>query len=160
MCVCLIVYRAALAELASMEGGDAAGGGGGEELVSRLPATPHYNSSILEDLCMKDHLAALHGMCGDSEAFRDAIILGKVPVRWSFFGPARSFFFFFTFFLVRNFSGFSKNTCVWSVDSFGARFFFFCPHKREVSLSVPGPCRCVTRGGCSLYKYVKKEKKR
>lgn len=61
-----------------MEGGDAAGGGGGEELVSRLPATPHYNSAILEDLCMKDHLAALHGMCGDSEAFRDAIILGKV----------------------------------------------------------------------------------
>lgn len=54
------------------------GGGGGEELVASLPATPHYNSAILEDMCMKEHLAALHGMCGDSEAFRDAIILGKV----------------------------------------------------------------------------------
>lgn len=61
-----------------MEGGDAVGGGGGEELVSSLPATPHYNSAILEDMCMKDHLAALHGICGDSDAFRDAIILGKV----------------------------------------------------------------------------------
>lgn len=61
-----------------MEGGDAVGGGGGEEIVSSLPATPHYNSAILEDMCMKDHLAALHGICGDSEAFRDAIILGKV----------------------------------------------------------------------------------
>lgn len=71
-------HRAALAELASMEGGDAVGGGGGEEIVSSLPATPHYNSAILEDMCMKDHLAALHGICGDSEAFRDAIILGKV----------------------------------------------------------------------------------
>eukprot|EP00752_Nemacystus_decipiens_P010134 g9031.t1 len=70
--------RAALAELADMEGGDAVGGGGGEELVASLPATPHYNSAILEDMCMKEHLAALHGMCGDSEAFRDAIILGKV----------------------------------------------------------------------------------
>lgn len=70
--------RAALAELADMEGGDAVGGGGGEDLVASLPATPHYNSAILEDMCMKEHLAALHGMCGDSEAFRDAIILGKV----------------------------------------------------------------------------------
>ncbi|CAN0213761.1 unnamed protein product, partial [Ectocarpus sp. 12 AP-2014] len=70
--------RAALAELASMEGGDAVGGGGGEELVSSLSATPHYNSAILEDMCMTEHLAALHGICGDSEAFRDAIILGKV----------------------------------------------------------------------------------
>lgn len=61
-----------------MERGDAVGGGGGEELVSSLPATPHYNNAILEDMCMKEHLAALHGMCGDSEAFRDAIILGKV----------------------------------------------------------------------------------
>ena len=61
-----------------MEGGDAVGGGGGEELVASLPATPHYNSAILEDMCMKEHLAALHGMCGDSDAFRDAIILGKV----------------------------------------------------------------------------------
>lgn len=60
-----------------MDGGDAVGGGGGEELVSSLSATPHYNSAILEDMCMKDHLAALHGICGDSEAFRDAIILGK-----------------------------------------------------------------------------------
>lgn len=72
------VYRAALAELADMEGGGAVGGGAGEELVASLPATPHYNSAILEDMCMKEHLAALHGMCGDSEAFRDAIILGKV----------------------------------------------------------------------------------
>ncbi|CAB1097889.1 unnamed protein product [Ectocarpus sp. CCAP 1310/34] len=70
--------RAALAELASMEGGDAVGGGGGEELVSSLSATPHYNSAILEDMCMTEHLAALHGICGDSKAFRDAIILGKV----------------------------------------------------------------------------------
>lgn len=70
--------RAALAEIAGMDGGDAVGGGGGEELVSSLAATPHYNSAILEDMCMKEHLAALHGICGDSEAFRDAIILGKV----------------------------------------------------------------------------------
>lgn len=61
-----------------MEGGDAVGGEGGEKLVASLPATPHYNSAILEDMCMKEHLAALHGMCGDSDAFRDAIILGKV----------------------------------------------------------------------------------
>lgn len=61
-----------------MDVGDAAGGGGGEELVSQLPGTPHYNSAILEDMCMKEHLTALHGICGDSEAFRDAIILGKV----------------------------------------------------------------------------------
>lgn len=54
------------------------GGGGGEELVSSLYATPHYNSAILEDMCMTEHLAALHGICGDSEAFRDAVILGKV----------------------------------------------------------------------------------
>lgn len=74
----LAAFRAALAELAGMEGGDAVGGGGGEELVSSLSATPHYNSAILEDMCMKEHLAALHDMCGDSEAFRDAIILGKV----------------------------------------------------------------------------------
>lgn len=60
-----------------MDSGDAVGGGGGEELVSSLAATPHYNSVILEDMCMKEHLAALHGICGDSEAFRDAIILGK-----------------------------------------------------------------------------------
>jgi len=71
-------HRGALAGLASRGGGDAVGGGGGEEIVSALPATPHYNSAILEDMCMKDHLAALHGICGDSEAFRDAIILGKV----------------------------------------------------------------------------------
>eukprot|EP00903_Cladosiphon_okamuranus_P015535 g14342.t1 len=71
--------RAALAQLADMEGGDAVGGGGGgEELVASLPATPHYNSAILEDMCMKEHLAALHDMCGGSDAFRDAIILGKV----------------------------------------------------------------------------------
>lgn len=64
-----------------MDGGGAVGGGGGEELVSSLAATPHYNSVILEDMCMKEHLAALHGICGDSEAFRDAIILGKVCCR-------------------------------------------------------------------------------
>lgn len=74
----LSTRRAAIKELASMEGGDEAGGGRGEELVSQLPGTPHYNSALLEDMCMKDHLAALHGICGDSEAFRDAIILGKV----------------------------------------------------------------------------------
>lgn len=74
----LLYFRAVLAELADMEGGDAVGAGRGEELVSRLPGTPHYNSAILEDMCMKDHLAALHGICGDSEAFRDAVILGKV----------------------------------------------------------------------------------
>lgn len=77
-CVFLFYFRAVLAELADMEGGDAVGAGRGEELVSRLPGTPHYNSAILEDMCMKDHLAALHGICGDSEAFRDAVILGKV----------------------------------------------------------------------------------
>ena len=50
----------------------------GEEVVSSLPATPRYNSAVLEDMCIKSHLAALHGLCRDSQAFRDAIILGKV----------------------------------------------------------------------------------
>ena len=72
-----------------MDGGDAVGAGRGEELVSRLPGTPHYNSAILEDMCMKDHLAALHGICGDSEAFRDAVILGKV--RFQFFQRSDNF---------------------------------------------------------------------
>eukprot|EP00904_Undaria_pinnatifida_P007744 jgi/Undpi1/409/HiC_scaffold_1.g00405.m1 len=70
--------RTVLKQLAGMEDGDAVGAGRGEELVSRLPGTPHYNSAILEDMCLKDHLAALHGICGDSEAFRDAVVLGKV----------------------------------------------------------------------------------
>lgn len=54
------------------------GGKEGEGLVSNLPPTPNYNSAILEDACMKEHLTALHGVCADSEAFRDAVILGKV----------------------------------------------------------------------------------
>lgn len=74
--------RAAMAELASMEkegidGGDGPGGRR-DGVVSRLPATPLYNSAVLEDMCMKEHLAALHGLCGKSQAFRDAIVLGKV----------------------------------------------------------------------------------
>lgn len=72
------LFRGILEGGGDTEGDGGGGGAEGEALVSRLPATPHYNSAILEDMCMKDHLAALHGMCGDSEAFRDAIILGKV----------------------------------------------------------------------------------
>lgn len=61
-----------------MEEEGKSGGKAGQNLVSQLPATPHYNNAILEDMCMKEHLEALHAICGDSEAFRDAIILGKV----------------------------------------------------------------------------------
>lgn len=60
------------------ENAETEGGKEGEGLVSQLPPTPHYNSAILEDMGMKEHLAALHRVFGDSEAFRDAIIIGKV----------------------------------------------------------------------------------
>lgn len=71
-----------MAELASMEneGIDGGEGPGGKRdgVVSRLPPTPLYNSAVLEDMSMKEHLAALHRLCGKSQAFRDAIVLGKV----------------------------------------------------------------------------------
>lgn len=75
---------------------DTDGGKEGEGLVSQLPPTPHYNSAILEDVCMKEHLAALHGVCADSEAFRDAVILGKVS--WSFSSSRKTIVVFSGFF--------------------------------------------------------------
>lgn len=70
--------RDMLRKTAEFEGTDKEKGEAEEALLSLLPPTPHYNSAILEDMCMRKHVTALHGICGASEAFRDAIILGKV----------------------------------------------------------------------------------
>lgn len=82
-CLCIgCLSRAAMAELTGMEKEGVDGGEGPgrkrDMVVSRLPATPLYNSAVLEDMCMREHLASLHRLCRKSPAFRDAIILGKV----------------------------------------------------------------------------------
>jgi len=42
-----------------------------------LPATPHYNTSIVEDKFMYDHLSALHGTVLACPSFAEAIMLMK-----------------------------------------------------------------------------------